>query len=433
MEAPIPSASVPAIPGESPDRSVTRLVRLLAIGQVALVAATWKLWTPQAVFPQVPLIQAAGDWPDWLDWICLVVLAASSLTMLVGRRGRLSRGAPAASAVSFALFFVLNQHRLQPWAWQFFLLSILLSLADDTTTRRAWIGLTVSIYLWSAVSKVDVVFFESYGPTLIGGLKQAIGLKGVANQWTQSLDIAASIGLTVGELAVAILLAWPRTRWFGLWAATLMHLALLAALGPLGLNHSLGVLLWNVFFIAQDWLLFGIPKVPPATPFPAQPFWPLTWPSRLGLTVIGMAMLWPALEPFGGCDHWLAWAVYSARSDRSQLILGNRWAHIKEESKVLDPSQLSLDRLGVPIYPQHRFQVGVALGLAESRGPRDVTLTLTLWSHSSRWRRRNPQGRREMPGVEFLTGPDELNPWADRYFFNARPRRLTATRLAPDG
>ena len=107
------------------------LIRWLAVGVLALVAATWKLWTPQAVFPQVPLIRAACDWPGWLDWGCLAVLVASSLTMLfVARRGWLGRGSCLGLAVSLSGFFVLDQHRLQPWAWQFFLLAVLLSLAD---------------------------------------------------------------------------------------------------------------------------------------------------------------------------------------------------------------------------------------------------------------------------------------------------------------
>ena len=55
---------------------MSALSRLLAVSLLALVAATWKLWTPQDVFPQVPLIRAACDWPGGFDWVCLAVLVA---------------------------------------------------------------------------------------------------------------------------------------------------------------------------------------------------------------------------------------------------------------------------------------------------------------------------------------------------------------------
>ena len=357
--------------------SVTGLTRLLAVGQLALVAATWKLWTPQSVFPQVPLIRAACDWPGWFDWVCLAVLVGSSVVMLVvARRGRAGRMASSALAVSLAGFFVLDQHRLQPWAWQFFLIAILLSLADDATVRRGWMGLVISIYFWSAVSKFDYTFFHDQGPALLGGLKQAMGLRGIPNRWTQMSDIAGSVGLALGEMAVAVMLAWPRTRWLGLWTATIMHVALLAALGPLGLNHSLGVLLWTVFFIVQDWLLFreaGTLRSPNTDSelvyfgrwLRSLASWPSSRPNRLALGVIFAAMIWPVVEPFGYCDHWLAWAVYSARgegtavfidySETEQLVYLHRppmWISTGSSDIELDLPSWSLRNLAVPIYPQ---------------------------------------------------------------------------------
>jgi hypothetical protein len=436
-----------------PGTSMTSLTRLLAVGQLALVAATWKLWTPQSVFPQVPLIRAACDWPGWFDWVCLAVLVGSSVAMLVvARRGRAGRMASAALAVSLAGFFVLDQHRLQPWAWQFFLLAILLSLADDATTRRGWMGLVISIYFWSAVSKFDYTFFHVQGPALLGGLKQAMGMRGMPNRWTEMLDIAGSVGLALGEMGVAVMLAWPRTRWLGLWTATIMHVALLAALGPLGLNHSSGVLLWNVFFIVQDWLLFrGNVSLSSPDDGGVLVQWgrwlrPLvTWPgprsNRLALGVIAAAMALPVLESFGYCDHWLAWAVYSARSDsvscntaipdfdsddtnwpttlRPEVIqCMSRFELTRPPEPGISFGNWSLNELDAPIYPQARFQVGVALALYV-RG--DVKWDdLVIWTARERWTRpkwsRRFRFRRTGQGVESVV---------DSYLWNARPRMTT--------
>src|SRR5262249_11324684 len=152
------------------------------------MGVTWKLWTPQDVFPRVPLIWWAP--PHWLDWTALAI----TLVGLVGlclfppcqggvRGGNSSSSAtqsgstpPAAPpplggggksrptlitarfaavlvAGGFALLFLSDQHRLQPWAWQCFILAVVFALGDDRTVFYGWRWLVVSIYLWSAWSK----------------------------------------------------------------------------------------------------------------------------------------------------------------------------------------------------------------------------------------------------------------------------------------
>ena len=342
-------------------------------------------------------------------------------------------------ALSLAGFFVLDQHRLQPWAWQFFLLAVLLSLADDTTARRGWRWLVIGIYFWSAVSKLDYTFCHEQGPALLGGLKQAMGLRGIPNRWTVMLDISGSACLALGEMSVAVMLAWPRSRWLGLWTATIMHLSLLAALGPFGLNHSLGVLLWNVFFIVQDWLLFRestISHPPSDETVLVQTLawlrelvtWPSSRPNRLALGVIAAAMVWPVLEPFGYCDHWLGWAVYSARTANVPVYLLSDDKKLPPDvaryvvrhptiSPRLDLAQWSVTQLAAPIYPQSRFQIGVILALDERC---HLTATvLTTRTTRNRWTGYGPfnllpERCHELRGAA-----------ADSFIWNAYPRMVT--------
>ena len=433
-------------------KSMNRLTRWLAVGVLALVATTWKLWTPQDVFPQIPLLRAACDWPGWFDWVCLAVLVASSLTMLcVARRGWVGRSCCAALAASLLGFFVLDQHRLQPWAWQFFLLAVLLSLADDTTARRGWRWLVIGIYFWSAVSKLDYTFFHEQGPALLGGLKQAMGLRGMPNTWTEALDVCGSVGIALGEMGVAVLLAWPRARWLSLWATTILHVTLLAALGPLGLNHSLGVLLWNVFFLVQNWLLFRTTdeeRRQADESLIAQDQPPVGWallpvvsfvqsafkrrpdgqecPSyggvlrnRLALGTILVAMTWPVLEPLGYCDHWLAWAVYSAREESVSVdSYGTPMTKLPiweiSHFGTLKLATWSLVVLGVPVYPQNRFQIGVTSALLRADQINDATVFVYSAGHRVTGAR---CGR--------LLDSSSLEAELNRYLVNAHPRRTT--------
>jgi len=426
-----------------------RLTQLLAAGQLVLVAATWKLWTPQTSFPQVPLIRMACHWPAWVDWFALVVMLASIAALLAaGSRNSVQRIAAAGLATSLALFFVLDQHRLQPWAWQFFLLALLVSLGNTGTVSRGWTWLVISIYFWSAFSKLDFTFCHVQGPMLLGGLKRAVGMDGIPNRWTAYAEIAGSLGIAAGELGVTILLMWPKTRWLGLWSATIMHLTLLATLGPFGLNHSAGVLLWNVFFIVQNWLLFSEQRLGPPESGPTavadsrgSNVNVTSWREWLALGVIIAAIVWPSLESNGRCDHWLAWSVYSARAGHTVVELANDmnldriptsirerhlhafvdlpgesndWYYVMH--RRLDTGQWSLQALAVPVLPELRFEVGIALRLREQWGFRGSVIHTPP---PSRW-----NGLSAAPEVFVINDEESLDRLDQRFFWNIRPRTL---------
>ncbi len=414
------------------DPVVSSLARLLGIGVLALVGVTWKLWTPQTVFPQVPLVQVACDCPGWCDWVCLAALVTAATTLLfVGRRGLASRIASAGIAISLSGFFILDQHRLQPWAWQFLLLSILLSLADNSTVRRGWIWLTISIYFWSAVSKFDYNFVHDQGPTLVEGFKQAIGVRQTMNRWTESFNVWAAVVLASGELSVAILLSLRRTRRFAVWLAVLMHGALLMSLGPLGLKHSWGVLVWNLFFAGQTWLLFRVVSTPrsedDAGSRATQPKGLISRSSNVVATgIILGAMLWPILEPVDGCDHWLAWAVYSARTGQLEILITSDEpppsgpVECDQVLRTIDGvsgvyyrpnvSGWSFQELDVPIYPQFRFQVAVGKDLKRRLQLHNVQVV--------RWRRNRWNGKPTEERVVDLSVGNSSGP----SIWNTQPR-----------
>ena len=54
--------------GGLPSPRLTWLCRATAVFGLALVSATWRLWTPQIAFPQVPLLSIAVEAPHWIDW-----------------------------------------------------------------------------------------------------------------------------------------------------------------------------------------------------------------------------------------------------------------------------------------------------------------------------------------------------------------------------
>jgi hypothetical protein len=431
---------------------LTWVRRWLAVSWLALLAAMWRLWTPQEVFPQIPFFAVLRTVPGWIDWVALVgLIAGVGGLLLVRQRQEADTSSPrglrtaALLAVgSTTIVVLLDQHRFQPWAYQFAIVALVLAFTPPIPAASLLRVLTVGIYFWSAVSKFDYTFLHTMGPQLLGGLTRALQV----DPATMSPGTATFLAWTfpIDELAVAILLAIRRTRTVGLVLAVAMHALLLAALGPLGLNHSLGVLLWNVYFIGQNLLLFRRPAAGwRRTAGPglwvrlreiARGFMPASASAGVGHAAVFLAVWLPALEPFGLLDNWPAWAVYAPGGERERLLVND------SDAKALLPDELrsydgpifaewwevrtdlwSLDSLYAPIYPQDRFRVGVAAAVAERywlrADPEEDWLNSALLVVESRADRFTGKRTRAT-----CRGVREIRDYADSFRLNARPRKL---------
>ncbi len=369
-----------------------------SLSGLCLIAATWKLWTPQREFPQVPLFGWAGSIPAMWDWLCLAIVCGG---LVSGVRIRSAQLSWLFVLVGLSGLWLVDQHRLQPWAWQLWLLAIMFvwdsgcgpdscgsedscELLDQPTTRAWATSLTISIYFWSAVSKLDPQFAMTHGQTLISAFFGAIGIQ--VSDWPTSLRWWTALGLPSAELGVAIGLMIPRVRRLAMWGAIGLHIGLLVALGPWGLGHSAGVLVWNVAYIGHDWLLFGERSTRTRHASEGERFFDFLrrralWSvrPRLRFGFVSFACLWPITHPWGWCDRWLAWSVYSARGSNVSVVLSAEGvARLPPsmqplvESGELRLDQWSLSALNVPIYPELRFQRGVMKALRDRVGPENL-------------------------------------------------------------
>ncbi len=369
-----------------PWRAAALQASLAACG-FALFAATWKLWTPQDVFPQVPLVAWAANTPTSVQWASLAVAGVSMAAVLIlamrrfGSAGASPSQASAIALLSFAastsLLFLIDQHRLQPWAFQFVVIAIVLACLP---ARRAFVllrWLTVSIYFWSVVAKCDYAFLHTQGQQFVEGFAALLGMS--AADLSPAVRLAGAWCFPLTELLIAIGLCLPLHRSRLLRRCVLsivvaMHLLLIVVLSPLGLNHQLGVLIWNVWFIAQALLLFGGDgQTTGATIQQPRASLPRELTEVLVEFLVAAVILLPALNLVDRYDHWLAWGLYAPRNSRATLLIpANRTDRLPEQlQRYLTTStdadwvrlrldDWSLDELAVPIYPQDRFQLGAA-------------------------------------------------------------------------
>jgi hypothetical protein len=366
--------------------------------------------------------------PDWLEWTALSIVTAGLVGALLAGSGR-RIGSWSQVAFAGGLFFLAlaDQQRLQPWAYQFFLLSLVLAVlpAGDAI---AWSRLLIaSLYVYSALSKLDWSFIESGGGQIVQGLLQCLPLD--RNLSATSRRILAG-SLAGGELLIGIGLCFRPSRRIAFYASLVMHALLIAALGTWGAHQKPGVLLWNAYFIAQNIVLFAFAGDSPgslaATP-PAK-----GRATRLGLAVRGLIVLavcFPLTQPFGLCDVWPAWAVYATGPERLRVYINLNTADIARVGKLIGPyvdpprfldnrclvriDRWSLDATQAPLYPQNRFRLGVALALAKA-ARLEQTIYVELESPANRW-----TGKRS---TRALAGSAAIASELDRDWLNGLPR-----------
>jgi hypothetical protein len=429
MTRPVP------LPGDAdhPEQICAFLRFLIAAVCLVLIDQTRSLWfgSPD-VFPHVPLVKWCVSWPIWWDRLAswLMVLSLASL-LFFPAGGRMTSVASWIFAGAFLLAVLLNQHRLQPWAFEFCVLMLILALLPPKHAVTCLRFFVASIYLHSGLSKLDVTFLTTHGESFVSVITNAIGWN--LSEAPKAIRQIVVATLPVGEIAVAVGLSLPKTRRIAKWCSVVMHLLLIWILGPWGLDHHAGVLIWNGFFILQNLILFQnvVLEKPDESSRSAQRT------KLLGYALTALVVFLPFLEPFGLYDHWPAWAVYASRPERTRVYISeDRIAEMPLELRGVvsdEPGpeaaerflagkpawrrvridRWSLDVLHAPIYPQDRFQVGVALWLAEEYGLGE-DIRVEIDSAADRF-----TGERT---IRIIEGTEALREAAGEYDFNVLPR-----------
>lgn len=420
-------------------RRAGALRRSLALFGLALLAATWRLSTPQHVFPQVPLVGFGTALPAWCDWVgaaCMV--AGLTMALVAPRDNRLAPAGLLIFVLGTLVMVVLDQQRLQPWAYQFMLVALVLAVADSRTAF-AWLRLfIVSFYFHSALTKFDYTLLHTLGQQFLTTL---VGLFGATlDAWADETLAMAAMIFPAGELAVAVGLCFARTRTIALAGAIALHGLLLVILGPWGLDHKPGVLIWNLYFIVQDVLLFAPARhAAPAEPLPGD---------TRRLAIVGQRLEWivpvsmsaaivlPFLWRTAWFDIWPSWGLYAPSAQRVTLLVhrralggfpaalqpfidpssdpNNPWLHVR-------PDRWALSTLGAPIYPQARFQLGAAEAII-ARYAAGQQVRVVRFGLADRF-----TGERT---TTVFTSLAQLQQACGEYWFNASPRQQT---LEPPG
>ncbi len=232
---------------ESARKTCERTRRLVGLAGLVLMGVTWRLWFMPAAFPQVPLVSWGGAYLSGATFWEPASWGLRSWRYCFFRNAALVADLASWLFVgAFAGMVLLDQHRLQPWAFEFLILLVVMAILPAARAVPCLRLVVVSIYLHSGLSKLDASFLTTHGETFVAVLAGSVGWDFA--EWPESARRLFVAALPLGEIAVAFGLCFRRTQKPAVWATFLMHASLLWILGPFGLGHQPGVLIWNAVF-----------------------------------------------------------------------------------------------------------------------------------------------------------------------------------------
>ena len=370
----------------------------LGLATLALLLGTWPLWVGSPDFPRVPLVRGLPAPVPELTFALLVAAVAG---------GVFRRWSMALAAALLVVEVFQDQQRFQPWVYQYVMAAVAFSCCPTSKALGLCRLFTVALYAHSALSKLDVSFFDGLGPAYL-----PVG-------WDPAAGSRMAAAMVVGELLVAFGLLGRRTRRLALGAAVGMHAVLIAVFG-LWLDHSVSVLLWNAAFIAEDLALFGPDALTPSAS--VEEHSPL---APAATFVFLLAAILPLGERLGWVDPWPAFAFYAAHVERVEVlvpegdaerlpreiprrVVSGDW-HDGSQMLELDLTGWSRRARGVPVYPGGRASLGLAEWLIVRYGL-EVNAEVRLWGRAHPWTgRRDVEVARGLAGVRRLADRRRLN------------------------
>lgn len=268
------------------------LLPLVLVTWIVTKLICYPLWLADRDFPTVPvhdmLLQVPAYWHSILCWVALALMALACL-----RPGKKILVMIVLLELASCL---LDQNRWQPWEYQFlFMLAAYAVFQKQEFKYLSWQIILLGVYFFSGLSKLQPAFIHDIWNNLL--LRNWLGIH-TTNAWVFRLGYA----LPLLEMGGAVLGCFGRWRKPGLVILVGMHALILLMFGPLGLNRSSSIWLWNLLMPLLLILLFYKDPMRLQPAFLRKPF---AW------LLIACFVLLPWLHLFGRWDHYLSFTLYS--------------------------------------------------------------------------------------------------------------------------
>lgn len=235
-------------------RTIWLRATLLTATFLGLIASM-PVWFNTRTFPLLPIVSGFPILPAPLDK-CLYALMLASLVAAIW----FYRQAVIVFLAASLFAYCGDQNRGQPWLYMYWVL-LLLSLFPAPSALAACRCAVSVIYIWCGIQKFNARFFAVTPEWFVAP----------AANWHLPQVAIDLLKLSVKsapfvELAIGLLLWFPKLRRAAFVAVILTHTFALLFLGPLGHNYNWVVWPWNLAMIALVLGLFAGGKLFGKTP-----------------------------------------------------------------------------------------------------------------------------------------------------------------------
>jgi hypothetical protein len=346
-------------PGLQVPARLKAVKNIVAAGLLLSIASSWKLWTSDHLFPQVPVFQLGFSIIHPFDYILFGLFIISIAGIVVSKKTKFFIVATVTMGVLLAL---LDQNRLQPWFYMYLIILAILGFynwrVDDPRNHTGiYTAVTIvigAIYFWSGIQKINPGFMPSTWSWFIEPLGKILT--------PEECGVIYKFGYVVPylEIAIGIGLFFDLTKRVLIPIAITMHLVILILLSPFFHNYNHTVWGWNACMILLVYFLFAGNTQSKYRQFAyVREFRPL-------FLVILLTVCLPALNLFNKWDSYLSANLYSGNSAQVEIYLTERAKnklpyyvqyYTRNDGGGLYALQLkkwAMDEIGVPGYPEPR-------------------------------------------------------------------------------
>jgi hypothetical protein len=326
---------------------IQRTVLLFLFAGILL---SYKLWISDRNFPLSPVFDPLTVSP-FVDRLLISLFLVLIIVDLFLEKKILT------TLILMMLTFLvaMDQMRLQPWIYIYFLFMLPLVLSNDDRFTLNSIRLIIpGIYVWSGVHKMNEYFVQY----LKGILVEVINVQRNVPFLESFIQF-----IPFFELAVGLALLFPTFRQPGVWAAAILHSVVLLLMGPTGANMNSVIWPWNLAMTIMVVLVFHNQdgRVILHSSAPAK--------RAISFTLAILVWILPSFNYIGWWDNYLSFSLYSGKISNFYIAIKQDQVHKIEKGfhqyfaeieglqggEVIDVQKWCMEELNVPFTGEARI------------------------------------------------------------------------------
>ncbi len=280
--------------------------QVIFLGIFSCMALCLPLWLNSRPLPLLPLLEGMPVIRHPFDQVLLALTFLFGLVSMIWPKKAWPGILFLAGITSI---MVQDWNRMQPWLFHFVLLLVILQTLPTLYKRylpakpvlAAFQLGFVALYFWSGWYKMNDGFSNHIVPYVVYPIYDMWWLD---HHLIHRVIYRFALLTPYLEMATAIGLLIPKTRFLAILLGSFIHLGILFLLGPYGLNVNEVIWPWNLVLIPLLFLLFFRQKT---FDFDRQLF-RIQW---IGLIALALLVVFPALNMTGYYNKALSFELYS--------------------------------------------------------------------------------------------------------------------------